>query len=71
MDQTFTFTRVYAIEQNGKPSDVLNCRDGGECGVISTATNAPITKSDINPNYGRATAYQAPRGIRLGARLSF
>jgi outer membrane receptor protein involved in Fe transport len=72
-DQTFTFTRVHPIEKDGKPSDVLGCREtGGTCGVYTTGTpSTPITSADINPNYGRPTAYQAPRGMRIGARLSF
>jgi outer membrane receptor protein involved in Fe transport len=71
-DQTVTNTRVFAIEQGGKPADVLGCIDGSsECKVIGTGTNAPIVKEDLNPNYGRPTAYQSPRGVRLGARLSF
>ncbi|NVJ23275.1 TonB-dependent receptor [Myxococcus sp. AM011] len=73
VDQTLTFTRVYAIEQGGKPADLTACLTANNpgCKVISTATNLPITTSDINPNFKRPTAYQAPRSIRLGAKLSF
>lgn len=73
VDQTLTFTRVYAIEQGGKPSDLTACltANNPDCKVISTATNQPILTSDINPNFKRPTAYQAPRSIRLGAKLSF
>ncbi|MFY2562208.1 TonB-dependent receptor domain-containing protein [Corallococcus terminator] len=73
VDQTLTFTRVYAIEQGGKPADLTACLTANNpgCKVISTATNLPILTSDINPNFKRPTAYQAPRSIRLGAKLSF
>ncbi|CAM4049195.1 TonB-dependent receptor [Corallococcus exiguus] len=73
VDQTFTTTRVYAIEQGGKPDDLTACltQDNPNCKVISTATNKPIGEADINPNFKRPTAYQAPRSIRLGAKLSF
>ena len=73
VDQTFTTTRVYAIEQGGKPDDLTACLTEGNphCKVISTSTNAPIGEADINPNFKRPTAYQAPRSIRLGAKLSF
>ncbi|MBU8896451.1 TonB-dependent receptor [Corallococcus sp. M34] len=74
VDQTFTFTRVYAIEQGGKPEDLTACaheETQGACKVISTSTNAPIGTSDINPNFKRPNEYQAPRVIRLSAKLSF
>jgi hypothetical protein len=32
---------------------------------------APLEASAINPNFGRPTAYQAPRQIRLGLRATF
>ncbi len=44
---------------------------GRPCKVIATANGQPITLSDINPNFKRPTAYQAPRSIRLGAKISF
>ncbi|MBZ4335526.1 TonB-dependent receptor [Corallococcus sp. AS-1-12] len=73
VDQTFTTTRVYAIEQGGKPDDLTAClgENNPNCKVISTATGLPIGVQDINPNFKRPTAYQAPRSIRLGAKLSF
>nr|WP_269744504.1 TonB-dependent receptor [Stigmatella aurantiaca] len=72
VDQTLTTTRVYAIEQGGSPAGVDACVTGqGECTVISTATNKPITTADINPNFKRPIAYQAPRSVRLGAKISF
>ncbi|HZI16393.1 MAG TPA: TonB-dependent receptor [Myxococcus sp.] len=73
VDQTLTNTRVYAIEQGGKPADLTACLtpNNPECKVISTTNNLPITPADINPNFKRPTAYQAPRSIRLGAKLSF
>ncbi|AGC48382.1 TonB-dependent receptor [Myxococcus stipitatus DSM 14675] len=73
VDQTLTFTRVYAIEQGGRPEDLTACltANNPDCKVISTATNQPILPSDINPNFKRPTAYQAPRSVRLGAKLSF
>lgn len=73
VDQTLTNTRVYAIEQGGKPEDLTACltENNPGCKVISTASNQPITPADINPNFKRPTAYQAPRSIRFGAKLSF
>ncbi|WP_075011123.1 TonB-dependent receptor [Stigmatella aurantiaca] len=72
VDQTLTTTRVYAIEQGGSAAGVEACVTGqGECQVISTATNKPITSADLNPNFKRPIAYQAPRSVRLGAKISF
>ncbi|WP_223646515.1 TonB-dependent receptor [Corallococcus sp. EGB] len=74
VDQTFTTTRVFAIEQGGKPEDLTACLtdNNPKCKVISTGTGNPrIGEADINPNFKRPTAYQAPRSIRLGAKISF
>jgi outer membrane receptor protein involved in Fe transport len=72
VDQTFTFTRVFPIEDGGSPADLEACRTGqGQCRVLATTNGAPIAASDINPNFNRPTAYQAPLSVRLGARLSF
>ncbi|RKH44577.1 TonB-dependent receptor domain-containing protein [Corallococcus llansteffanensis] len=73
VDQTFTTSRVYAIEQGGAPDNLTACLNdlSDNCKVISTTTNARITSQEINPNFKRPTAYQAPRAIRLGAKLSF
>ncbi|MET0402302.1 MAG: TonB-dependent receptor [Cystobacter sp.] len=74
VDQVFTFTRVLPIEQDGRPADVANCAEaeGQGCLVRSSASGNPlITRADINPNYKRPIAYQPPRSVRLGLRLSF
>ena len=73
VDQVFTTSRVYAIEQGGTPANLSACLDAlsPDCKVISTTTNGRITSQEINPNFKRPIAYQAPRAIRLGAKLSF
>ncbi len=72
VDQSFSFTRVHALEDGSTLKDLEGCKEaGGECKVIATATGRPISPSDVNPNFGRPTTYQAPRSIRLGAKLSF
>jgi outer membrane receptor protein involved in Fe transport len=72
VDQSFTFTRVYALEHGETIQDVEACQSsGGDCKVISTATGKPIAPEEINPNFKRPTAYQSPRSIRLGAKISF
>ncbi|WP_224366478.1 TonB-dependent receptor [Hyalangium versicolor] len=72
VDQSFTFTRVYALENGETIKDVEACRSsGGDCKVISTATGKPISPEEVNPNFKRPTAYQSPRSVRLGAKFSF
>nr|WP_307734677.1 TonB-dependent receptor [Pyxidicoccus parkwaysis] len=84
VDQTLALNRVYAIEQGGKQSDLSACLDAynpacrivpiseAEYTVLPDGTKLPrIRASDINPNFKRPTAYQAPRSIRFGAKLSF
>ena len=72
IDQNFTFTRVYSLEDGTKLADLKSCSNPkGSCKVLGTANGQPITSSDINPNFGQPTAYQAPRSIRLGAKISF
>lgn len=73
VDQTLTNTRVLPIEQGGNPNDFQKCftdTPNEDC-PIRTTTGAPIAEADINPNFKRPTAYQAPRSIRLGAKLTF
>ena len=58
VDDDYTLSIVQPI-LNGQPSDLqhLKTMDGGK----------PV----VNPNYGNATAYQAPLYMRFGARLAF
>ncbi|HVG60623.1 MAG TPA: TonB-dependent receptor [Hyalangium sp.] len=72
VDQSFTFTRVHPLEDGTSLRDLEACKDaGGGCKVIATANGQPISPSEVNPNFLRPIAYQAPRAIRLGAKLSF
>ena len=78
VDQTFTFTQVHPIEGGGSPADVEACREeGGACKVKVFTTGVPvedaaaITASDVNPNFKKPIAYQTPRSIRFGMKLSF
>nr|WP_253910431.1 TonB-dependent receptor [Pyxidicoccus fallax] len=73
VDQTVTLTQVFPIEQGGSPRDISACliKDSADCRVIPIGGTSRIANEDLNPNFKRPTAYQAPRSIRLGARLSF
>jgi len=77
VDQSYTFTRVHAIEDGSASiGDLERCRDQDPslpCDKVltATATPVPILSGEINPNFKRPIAYQSPRSIRLGAKLSF
>ena len=58
VDQEYTTSSVKPIP-NGTAADLVNLK--------TLSGGAPI----LNPNYGRATAYQAPLSMRFGLRLSF
>ena len=58
VDPEYTTSSVNPI-QNGKVADLVNLKQ--------TTGQQPL----LNPNYGVATAHQAPLSLRLGVRLSF
>jgi len=58
VDAEYTTSSVKPIP-NGTAADLVNLK--------TLAGGPPI----LNPNYGRATAYQAPLSMRFGLRLSF
>jgi outer membrane receptor protein involved in Fe transport len=87
VDQTFTTAEVKPIEKNGAPSDVDSCLqpDNRACRIYLAGSSEadpiaindtdtrrnPNYTSNINPNFKRPIAYQAPRSIRFGLKLSF
>ena len=58
-DQVYTWSPV-AADENRKKSDLAN--------LVDNDTGAAVEK---NPNFGKATAYQAPRIFRFGVRGTF
>ncbi|HLL01267.1 MAG TPA: TonB-dependent receptor [Myxococcaceae bacterium] len=76
VDQNFTLTRVSPVEdRSASAKDLEACRGlspGQTCNKVFLAgTTTPLPAEEINPNFKRPNAYQAPRSIRLGAKLSF
>ncbi|WNG49842.1 TonB-dependent receptor [Archangium minus] len=61
-DQNYTFSPVLPIE-NGQPSDLPAKLVGPD--------GEPIDAASLNKNFGKPIAYQSPRSLRFGARLSF
>ncbi|MFY0574199.1 hypothetical protein ACN28S_07435 [Cystobacter fuscus] len=40
-------------------------------GMIKTVRGEPLTQDEVNRNFKRPLAYQAPRQVRLGLRYTF
>ncbi|WNG25407.1 TonB-dependent receptor [Cystobacter fuscus] len=61
-DQNYTYSSVLPIE-NGQKADLATKLVGPD--------GEPIDATSLNKNFGKPTAYQSPRSVRFGARLSF
>jgi hypothetical protein len=61
-DQNYTYSAALPIE-GGKPEDLP--------GKLVDPEGNPLGEDAVNKNFGKPTAYQAPRSVRFGARLSF
>ncbi|ATB37682.1 TonB-dependent receptor [Cystobacter fuscus] len=61
-DQNYTYSSVLPIE-NGQKADLATKLVGPD--------GEPIDTTSLNKNFGKPTAYQSPRSVRFGARLSF
>jgi hypothetical protein len=60
-DQTYTTTPVEPIP-GGSAGDLAELKD---------VNGEPVSPEALNPRFGQPIAYQAPRSVRLGLRLSF
>ncbi|QRN94218.1 TonB-dependent receptor [Archangium violaceum] len=70
----FNFQAPVAYDQNYTTADVLPIEGGSTNDLPSKLVDPdgnPIDPSSVNKNFGRPTAYQSPRTVRFGARLSF
>jgi hypothetical protein len=71
----FNFQTATAYDQNYTYSPVLPIVGGTKSDlpgkVLDAETGDPIPAKAINKNFGKPTAYQAPRSFRFGARVSF
>jgi len=72
----FNFQAAIARDQRYTNSDVSPCAKGGTVPTcIKHSAPGDTTPFDptteVNPNYGKPTAYQAPRQFRFGAKVTF
>jgi hypothetical protein len=66
----FNFQRETVRDQRYTSSEV-SAVDSGGIGALTNADGTPFDPSTVNPNFGRATAYQAPRVFRFGLKGTF
>ncbi len=67
----FNFQDVTNVDQRYTAETVDALVDGGEADLENLKVRGTERAPVKNPNYGKPTAYQPPRSIRLGARVSF
>lgn len=70
----FNFQGATGRDQTYTNSDVFPCAKGGAapaCVIHADGSKTPISASEVNANYGKPTAYQAPRQFRFGAKVTF
>ena len=64
VDQSYVLGNTPTIPiPNGKKSDLKS--------TVDPRTGAPVAAKLLNPNFLRANAYQNPRSVRFGVKLSF
>jgi TonB dependent receptor len=74
MFNVFDFQGVTSRDETYTLSDVLPCQGGTLPTCVHHSvlvTEAFNPKTEVNPNYGNPTSYQAPRQFRFGARVTF
>jgi Carboxypeptidase regulatory-like domain/TonB dependent receptor len=73
MFNIFNFQGVIARDQRYTEDSVRPIVNGtpGDLGKLKNVDGTPFNPADKNPNFGNPIAYQAPRTIRLGARVTF
>jgi outer membrane receptor protein involved in Fe transport len=68
----FGFQGVAGRDQSYTTSDVQPCTSGKVPACIKNADGTTFDpKTNVNPNYGKPTAYQDPRQFRFGAKVTF
>jgi hypothetical protein len=67
----FNFQHAIALDQRYTTSPVAPIAKGGGLSSLSNADGTPFDPAAANPNFGRATGYQAPRVFRFGMKVTF
>jgi outer membrane receptor protein involved in Fe transport len=61
--------RATSVDNTYTRNDVLPSTSG--IAAVKTADGGMLDKKDVNPNFGRVTAYQDPRIFRFGLRFNY
>lgn len=69
----FNLQEITGRDQEYTSSDVVPIVNGSRStlGTLQTTQGVRLKRSEVNPNFGNATSYQAPRQIKLGIRGTF
>lgn len=71
----FNFQQAVAVDQRYTQDSVLPIGNGeatvADLPNLKNVDNTPFDPTHKNPNFGRPIAYQAPRSIRIGAKVTF
>ena len=69
----FNFQGVVARDQRYTQASVQPIQGGTakDLGALTYEDGTPFDPADKNPNYGNPSMYQAPRTVRLGAKVTF
>jgi hypothetical protein len=73
-DQIYTAGEAIALTKancGGRDCTAADLGDANGDGLDDLATDTDGDPVAINPNFGNPTAYQAPRSIRFGAKVTF
>ncbi|MBI4701786.1 MAG: TonB-dependent receptor [Deltaproteobacteria bacterium] len=67
------FQEETSVDENYTYASVLPIVGGtpGDLGRVVHADGSALSPSEVNPNFGRATSYQAPRSFRFGLKATF
>ena len=66
----FNFQKATAVDQRYTPAAVAPITSGGLAN-LTNADGSAFDPATVNPNFGKALAYQAPRIFRFGLKGTF
>lgn len=69
----FNFQQVASVDDRYTVEDVQPVINGkpSELDKVQTVDGEPLAEDSVNPNFKNATAYQQPRNVRFGLRVTF
>lgn len=68
VDNTYSAATILPLP-NGTPADLEKAVAAGK--IVDQDTGSAFQANQVNPNFKNATAYQQPRNLRFGVRITF